>query len=146
MIHLTLPLSRLIQWLTNWWYLFSSFSKKIGLDISCKLSPWETVCMKCQSLFSGKNKYKCSLRKDAYSNTLKILSPKNENFQIKNSDSCHISTQNIDWRYSLELPQWGSSNEYPQSMFLSRIKKNNVYPCKPQFYYIKVGFKGVKIK
>ena len=23
--------------------------------------------------------------------------------------------------------------------------ENNVYPCKPQFYYIKVGFKGVKI-
>ena len=30
-------------------------------------------------------------------------------------------------------------------MFLSRNKKNNVYPCKPQFYYIKVGFKGVII-
>ena len=30
-------------------------------------------------------------------------------------------------------------------MFLSRNKKNNVYPCKPQFYYIKVGFKGVKL-
>ena len=30
-------------------------------------------------------------------------------------------------------------------MFLSRNKKNNVYPCKPQFYYIKVGFKGVSI-
>ena len=28
---------------------------------------------------------------------------------------------------------------------MSRNKKNNVYPCKPQFYYIKVGFKGVKI-
>ena len=28
---------------------------------------------------------------------------------------------------------------------LIRNKKNNVYPCKPQFYYIKVGFKGVKI-
>ena len=27
-------------------------------------------------------------------------------------------------------------------MVLSRNKKNNVYPCKPQFYYIKVGFKG----
>ena len=39
----------------------------------------------------------------------------------------------------------GGSNEYPQSMFLSRNKKNIVYPCKPQFYYIKVGFKGVKI-
>ena len=27
-------------------------------------------------------------------------------------------------------------------MFLSRNKNNNVYPCKPQFYYIKVGLKG----
>ena len=35
--------------------------------------------------------------------------------------------------------------EYPQSMFLSRNKKNNVYPCKPQFYYTKVGFKGSKL-
>ena len=26
-------------------------------------------------------------------------------------------------------------------MFLIRNKKNNVYPCKPQIYYIKVGFK-----
>ena len=26
-------------------------------------------------------------------------------------------------------------------MFLSSNKKNNVYPCKPQFHYIKVGFK-----
>ena len=32
-----------------------------------------------------------------------------------------------------------------QSMFLSENKKNNIYPCKPQFYYIKVGFKVVKI-
>ena len=39
----------------------------------------------------------------------------------------------------------GGSNEYPQSMFLSRNKKKNVYHCKPQFYFIKVGFKGVKI-
>ena len=30
-------------------------------------------------------------------------------------------------------------------MLLSRSKKNNVYPCKPQFYYMKVGFKVVKI-
>ena len=39
----------------------------------------------------------------------------------------------------------GGSNEYLQFMFLNRNKKNNVYPCKPQFYYIKVGLKGVKI-
>ena len=30
-------------------------------------------------------------------------------------------------------------------MFLSRNKKNNVYPYKPQFYYIKLELKGVKI-
>ena len=30
-------------------------------------------------------------------------------------------------------------------MLLSRNKKINVYSCKLQFYYIKVGFKGVKI-
>ena len=70
---------------------------------------------------------------------------KNENFQIKNADIFHISVQNIDCGYSLEPPWRGGSNEYPQSMFLSRNKKNNVYPCKPQFYYIKVEFKGVKI-
>ena len=64
---------------------------------------------------------------------------------MKNSDIFHISAQNIDCGYSLEPPRWGGSNEYPQSMFLSRNKKNNVYSCKPQFYYIKVGLKGVKI-
>ena len=37
-----------------------------------------------------------SLRKHAYSNILKILPPIPENFQIKNSDSFHISAQNID--------------------------------------------------
>ena len=83
-----------------------------------------------------------SLRKHAYSNILKILPPNNENFQIKNSDIFYISAQNIDCGKSLEPPRRGSSNEYPQSMFLSRNKINNVYSCKPQFFYIKVGFEG----
>ena len=47
---------------------------------------------------------------------------------MKNYDIFLISAQNIDCRYSLEPPRWGGSNEYPQSMFLSRNKKNNVYP------------------
>ena len=64
---------------------------------------------------------------------------------MKNSDIFHISAQNIDCGYSLEPPRRGGSNEYPQSMLLSRNKKNNVYPCKPHFYYIKVGFKGSKL-
>ena len=63
-------------------------------------------------------------------------------FQIKILIFFHISAQNIDCGYSLEPPRRGGSNENPQSMFLSRNKKNNVYPYKPQFYYIKVGFKG----
>ena len=70
---------------------------------------------------------------------------KTENFQIKKCDIFHISAQNIDCGYSLEPPQRGGSNEDPQSMCSSRNKKNNVYPCKPQFYCIKVGFTGVKI-
>ena len=90
------------------------------------------------------SKQESTLRKQAYSNILKILPPKNENFQIKNPDIFHTSAQNIDCGYLLEPASARRSNEYPQSMFLSR-KKDNVYPCKPQCYYIKVGFEGVKI-
>ena len=63
---------------------------------------------------------------------------------MKNSGIFHISAQNIDCGYLSEPPRRGGSNEYPQSMFLSRNKKITVYPCKHQFYCIKVGFKGVK--
>ena len=86
-----------------------------------------------------------ALRKHAYSNILNISPPKTESIQIKNSDNFQISAQNIDCGYPLEPPRRGGSNDYPQSMVLSRNKRYNVYPCKPQFYYIKVGFKGVKI-
>ena len=59
-----------------------------------------------------------TLQKHAYSNIYKISSPKSEKIQIKNSDIFHISAQNTDCGYSLELPR--------RSMFLSRNKKNNV--------------------
>ena len=74
----------------------------------------------------------------------KIFPTKKWKFSNKIIDIFHISAQGIDCWYSLEPPRRGGSNEYIQSMFLSRNRKNNVYPCKPQFYYIKVGFKGVK--
>ena len=77
-------------------------------------------------------------KKHAFSNILRILSPKNENFQVKNSDIFHNFAQNIDCRHSLEPPRQGGSNEYPQSMFLSRNKKMMFTP-------VKVGFKGVKV-
>ena len=67
-----------------------------------------------------------------FSNILKTLPPKKENFQIKNSDIFHISAQNIDCGYSLEPPRRGGSNEY-HDLFLSRNKKNKVHPCEPQF-------------
>ena len=73
-----------------------------------------------------------TLRKHAYSNILKIWPQKKKKkwkFSDKNSDIFHISAQNIDCGYALEPPRWGGSNTYPQSMFLSRNKKNNVYPC-----------------
>ena len=77
---------------------------------------------------------------------IEILTPKKQKIlELKNSDIFHISAQNIDCGYSLDPPRQGGSNEYPQSMCLSRTKKNNGYPRKSQFYYIKVGFKGVKI-
>ena len=55
--------------------------------------------------------------KHAHSNILKILPPKNENFQIKNSDIFQDSAQNTDCEFSLEPSGRGGSNEYPQSMF-----------------------------
>ena len=42
---------------------------------------------------------------------------------MKNSGIFHISAQNIDCWYLLEPPRQGSSNQYPQSIFLSRYKK-----------------------
>ena len=68
---------------------------------------------------------------------------KNENFQHKKFDIFLIFVQNIDCGYTLEPPRRGGSNEYPQSMFWSKNTIKEVYPCKPQFCYIKVGFKEV---
>ena len=108
-------------------------SSKIILDMSCGLPQ-----VNIQVLFSGKNK-NClllryllisefripriknknepcfgkttdtllSLRKHAFYNQKK---KKKKKFQIKNSDIFHISAQNIDCGYLLELPR-------PQSMF-----------------------------
>ena len=69
----------------------------------------------------------------------------NENFQIKILILFKFLLKNIDYGYTLEPPHRGGSNEYPQTVLFSRNKKSNVYPCKPQFYYINVWFKWVKI-
>ena len=53
-----------------------------------------------------------------------FLALKIEFFQLKNFDIFLSFAQNIDCGYMLEPPQRGGSNEYPQSMFWSKNKKN----------------------
>ena len=70
---------------------------------------------------------------------------KNGIFQFEFLYCFPIFAQNIDYGYMLEPIQRGGSNKYPQSMFKSKNKKKNVYPCKLQIWYIKLGCKGVFI-
>ena len=56
-----------------------------------------------------------------------------ENFTSKN------------WTFSDKILWYFSYSTQNTIYVFSRNKKNYVYPCKPQFYYIKVGFKGVEI-
>ena len=56
---------------------------------------------------------------------------------MKNCDIFLIFAQNIDCGYS-EAVLTSTHN----LRFGAKIRKK-VYPCKPQFYYIKVGCKGV---
>ena len=44
-----------------------------------------------------------------------------------------IFAPNIDCGYTLEPPRQGGSNEYPQSMFWSKNKKNKYTPAYPSF-------------
>ena len=87
----------------------------------------------------------CIMKTRLFKYTKNFTTRKRKFSDKKNSDIFNISAKNIDCGYSLEPPRRGGSNEYPQSMFLSSNKKHIVYPYKPHFYYIKVGFKGVKI-
>ena len=56
----------------------------------------------------------------------KVHLQKLKSFKQKALICFHSSAQNIDCGYSLEPTRWGGSNEYPQSMFLSKKKKTNV--------------------
>ena len=62
----------------------------------------------------------------------------NDYFQVKKYDIFLNFAQNIDRGYTLEAVLTSTHD----LCFRAKIRKN-VYPCKPQFYYIKVGCKGV---
>ena len=67
---------------------------------------------------------------------------KNEKFHWKKFDVFLIFAQNIDCGYTLEPPRRGGSNEYPQSMFWSKNKKNKYTPAYPTFAIQKWGLRG----
>ena len=69
---------------------------------------------------------------------------KNDNFQIKIFDIFLIFAQNIDCGYTLEPPHLSEAvlTCTHNLCFRAKIRKN-LYPCIPQFYYIKMGCKGV---
>ena len=77
-----------------------------------------------------------SLRKHVYSNTLKISPLKTESFQIKIL---------IFFTYFCSKHRLRALVRTVSALFFSRNEKNNVYPCKSQFYYIKVGLKRSKL-
>ena len=66
-----------------------------------------------------------------YTEIFKVV--KTKKFQKKNFDIFLIFAQNIDCGYTLEPPRRGGSNEYPQSMFWSKNKKNRFTPTYPSF-------------
>ena len=65
--------------------------------------------------------------------TEKKFGCENENFHWKNFDIFLTFAQNIDCGYTLEPPRPGGSNEYPQSMFWSKNKKNRYTHANPSF-------------
>ena len=60
---------------------------------------------------------------------------KNEKFHWKNVDIFLIFAQNIDCGYTLEPPRQGGSNEYPQSMFWSKLRKISIHLHTPVLLY-----------
>ena len=70
---------------------------------------------------------------------------KNENFQIKNSGSFHISAQNIDCEDLLEPPLRGSSNKYHNLCFWAEVRKLMYTPVNPSFTVWKWGLRESKL-
>ena len=77
-------------------------NKKIRFDLSCKLSPKETICMKCQILLSGKNKKNIS---KCYLNFLPSM------LSIKQTGVLDQTVCRLMWAFSVHAPKTPFSNE-----------------------------------
>ena len=58
---------------------------------------------------------------------------------MKTCDICLMFAQNIDHWYTLIKAVLTNTHSHKQNEII------NAYPCKPQYYYIKAGCKGVYI-
>ena len=119
------------------WNILWTTSVKFGSGVVCSLyGLWLFVFI---FMFCSVRCRTVTLRKHAYSNILKISPPKNWKFSDKKNSEFffHIfcSKHRLWVLVRTASARRGGSNEYPQSMFLSRNKKNGVYPCKPVLLY-----------
>ena len=93
----------------------------------------ETFYDRHTTLTPGVARTPSSITKTRLFKYIENFTTQNWKFSDKKSDILHISAQNTDCGYPLEPPRPGGSNEYPQSMFLSRNKKIIMYtpvnPC-----------------
>ena len=100
---------------TEIFFLF--FWQLTGFVISCKLSPMEPICMKCQILFSAKNK-KNNVNLSSAEYTCRVVNVKTDRNIPPKKNTCHNIT---------------------------KTRLYNFYPLKPHFYIVKLGFTGVYI-
>ena len=78
------------------------------------------------------NTHNLPLRKHAHVK-YRFIVVKIKNFQQKHFDIFLIFAQNIDCGVHIKTASGGGSNEYPQSMFWSKNKKNRYTPAYPSF-------------
>ena len=86
----------------------------------------------------NKNALNLPLRTHAHMIYSNFFRSKIDNFQRKIFTIFYIFAQKIDCGYTLEPPRRGGSNEYPQSMFWSKNKKNR-YTLHTPFLLYKSG-------
>ena len=132
----TRPTAVIPQWTSK---IYNSFLKLISDATQEVPKPWSTA-------FLSQRKNRWRTNKTRQFKYIENFTTKSWKFSDKNSDFFfHISAQNIDCGCSVEPPRRGDLTSTQIIYVYNKNKINNIYPCKPSFYYIKSGVKGVKI-
>ena len=88
---------------------------------------------KTNSLHMRKQRRSCAVTTQVISDTDTLRKQAHMIYKRKTFDIFLIFAQNIDCGFTLEPPRRGGSNEYPQSIFWSKNKKNRYTPAYPSF-------------